>query len=463
NDVGDGTLWMAAEDFEKVDDWDLTMPEDAVGEQTETESTTPELVDQVVADRDRPNRAPTPQDDDLGVRPGRTTVLDVLGNDVDPDGDVMTVDVAREPSEKSGVTVHRVLDGLALQADVAPDASGTARFTYTVDDGRGGTAEASVRVRVVPPGESAAPVPEGEPVLRVAQGGSGTITVLPYWRDPDGDDLVLAGAATADPADETRFRPDGTVEFRDGGGAVGRKIVELTVADSTGQVGEGRLLVDGVATQEPPVPAGDHVAVPAGQPVTVRPLENDTDPNGDRLRLVDVAEQAPATITPGYATGSFRFVADEPGSYDLTYRVSDGPNATLGLVRVDVLPPPDGDGAPVTVADTVLLPAGGTALVDVLANDTDPAGGVLVVQSVTVPDDAPVTAAVLDPHVPRVNATRRLDAPVTLEYTVDNGAGSATGQVRVVPVPAPTSPRPPEAHPDEAVVHAGDVVTVPVL
>ncbi|MFC6508283.1 Ig-like domain-containing protein [Promicromonospora citrea] len=463
NDVGDGTLWMAADDFEKVDDWDLTMPEDAVGERTETESTTPELVDQVVTERDRPNRPPAPTDDDLGVRPGRTTVLDVLGNDVDPDGDVMTAGVSSAPPARSGVAVRRVLDGLALQADVPADASGTVRFTYTVDDGRGGTADADVRLRVVPPGESAPPVPEGEPVLRVGQGGSASVKVLPFWRDPDGDDLVLTSAATTDPADETRFRPDGTVEFRDGGGAVGRKVVDLTVTDSTGAVGEGKLLVDVVATQEPPVAVGDHVAVPAGQPVTVRPLENDTDPNGDRLRLVDVAEQAPATITPNYAAGTFRFVADEPGSYDLAYRVSDGPDAALGLVRVDVLPPPEDDGVPVTVADTVLLPAGGTALVDVLANDTDPAGGVLVVQSVTVPDDAPVTAAVLDHHVLRVNEARRLEAPVVLEYTVDNGAGSATGQVRVVPVAAPETPRPPEAHPDEAVVHAGDVVTVPVL
>ncbi|MCP2263723.1 Fibronectin type III domain-containing protein [Promicromonospora thailandica] len=463
NDVADGTLWMAAEDFEKVDDWDLTMPQDATGEQTETESTTPELVDQVVADRDEPNRAPTPKDDDLGVRPGRTTVLNVLGNDTDPDGDVMTVAVARPPSAASGVTVHRVLDGLALQADVPEDASGSVAFTYTVDDGRGGTADATVRLRVAPPGESAPPEPDGEPVLRVAQGGSATVKVLPYWRDPDGDDLVLSSVATTDPADRTRFRPDGTVEFRDGGGTVGRKLVDLTVADSTGQVGEGRLLVDVVAAQEPPVAVGDHVAVTAGRPVTVHPLVNDTDPNGDRLRLVDVAEQAPATITPHFAAGSFRFVSDEPGSYDLAYRVSDGPDAALGLVRVDVLPPPESGGSPVTVTDTVLLPAGGSALVDVVANDTDPAGGVLVVQSVTVPDDAPVTAAVLDHHVLRVAEARRPDGPVTLEYTVANGTGTAVGQVRVVPVPAATSPRPPTAEPDDATVHAGDVVTVPVL
>ncbi|MFI9488849.1 Ig-like domain-containing protein [Promicromonospora sp. NPDC052451] len=463
NDVADGTLWMAADDFEKVDDWDLRMPEDAEGEKTESETTTPEMVDQFIAERDKPNRAPRPEDDSLGVRPGRTTVLDVLGNDMDPDGDVMTASVKAGAggAPASGISVDRVLDGAALQADVPATATGSATFTYTVDDGRGGSADAKVRVRVVPLGENAAPVAKGEPVLRVAQGGDASIKVLPFWRDPDGDDLVLSSATTADPADEVRFRPDGTVEFRDGGTATGRKIVDVTVSDGLDQVGEGRLLVDVVATQEPPVAVADHVSVLAGNPVTVEPLRNDTDPNGDRLRLVSVSEQAPAIITENYAAGTFRFVSQEPGSYDITYQVSDGPDSTMGLVRIDVLPPPDAAGPPVVVADTVLLPAGGSALVDVLANDTDPAGGVLVASSVEA--DPGVTAVVLDHHVLRVAETERLDRPVTVRYTASNGTQSAVGQVRVVPIAAPTELRPPEAAADEVTVHTGDIVTVPVL
>ncbi|WP_196217324.1 Ig-like domain-containing protein, partial [Cellulosimicrobium composti] len=117
----------------------------------------------------------------------------------------------------------------------------------------------------------------------------------------------------------------------------------------------------------------DHVVVPAGQPVTVEPLRNDTDPNGDELRLASVSESAPAEITPNYDAGTFTFVSMEPRSYDLTYQVTDGPDATTGLVRVDVLPPSAAEGAPIVVTDTALLPAGGKTLVDVLANDTDPA------------------------------------------------------------------------------------------
>jgi len=461
NDLSAGTLWMAADEYEKVEDWDLVIPEEAEGEESDAELTNPEQVDQFLADRDQPNRPPKPLDDSFGARPGRTTILPVLANDVDPDGDVMTAALSGE-SPRNG-TVQEIMGGAALQAVVPEDAEGADTFRYAVSDGRGGTAEAQVTLKISPWGENEIPEQTGDPVLKVAQGGTGTIKVLPFFKDPDGDDMFLASAAATSAGDDVRSRPDGTVEFRDGGGSTGRKIVSLTVSDGQGGLAEGKLLVDVVPGPQPPIAVNDHVVVPAGQPVTVEPLRNDSDPNGDELRLAQVSEAAPAEITPNYDAGTFTFLSNEPRSYDLTYQVTDGPNATTGLVRVDVLPPSAAEGAPVVVADTALLPTGGKTLVDVLANDTDPAGGVLVVQSVSVPDDAGVSVAVLAHQMLRITEVRRLDGPVTIEYTVSNGTETATGQVRVIPVPAPTKLQPPNAAADEVTVHAGDVVTIPVL
>ncbi|WP_435738713.1 Ig-like domain-containing protein [Cellulosimicrobium sp. PMB13] len=461
NDLAAGTLWMAADEYEKVDDWDVVIPEEAEGEESDAELTNPEQVDQFIADRSQPNKPPQPKDDVLGARPGRSTILPVLANDVDPDGDVMTATVTGEGPE--GVEVQQVLGGAALQVVVPPDAAGTFDFRYAVSDGRGGVAEAAVSLKVSPMTENEPPQQTGDPVLKVGQGGAATIKVLPFFKDPDGDDLYLASAEATVAGDDVRFRPDGSVEFRDGGGSTGRKVVTLAVADGQGGIAEGKLLVDVIAGDGPPVAVSDHVVVLAGQPVTVEPLRNDTDPNSDALRLATVSESAPAEITANYDAGTFTFLSNEPRSYDLTYEVTDGPNVTAGLVRVDVVMPPEGGGAPVVVADTALLPTGGKTLVDVLANDTDPAGGVLVVQSVTVPDDAGVSVAVLAHQMLRITELRALDGPVTVEYTVSNGAQTSTGQVRVVPVPAPSELRPPRAAADEVTVHAGDVVTIPVL
>ncbi|WP_423464751.1 Ig-like domain-containing protein [Promicromonospora sp. MS192] len=463
NDVADGTLWMAADEFEIIDAWNLKQPENSKDkEKTESEETTPEQVDQLVADRSKPNRPPEPQPDDIGVRPGRTTVLNVLGNDMDPDGDVMTVSVEGEVD--GDAAVDRVLDGAALQANVPADATGSITFKYQVDDGReNGTATASVKARIVPLEENNPPEQPGEPKLEVGQGGIGVIKVLPYFKDPDGDDLFLSNASTADPKDEVRFRPDGTIEFRDGGTTVGSKIVDVTVSDALNAPYQGKVKINVSAANVPPIPVQDHVTVLAGEPVTVAPLRNDADPNGDDLQLTKVSDEPGAEITTNATANTFQFETDQPGSYDVTYQVSDGPNPATGLVRVDVVTPPDDGGVPVAVSDQVLLPTGGTALVDVLANDTDPAGGVLVVQNVEVAPNARVSVSVLNHQILKVSELKRLEGPVVVHYTVANGAGTVAGQVRVVPIPAPAQLRPPEAGPDTATVHTGDVVTIPVL
>ncbi|MEU4385511.1 Ig-like domain-containing protein [Promicromonospora sp. NPDC023805] len=462
NDVANGQLWMAADDFELVDDWDYTEPKKGDGDKTESEEATAMQVDHFVADRNKANNTPVPEKDSIGVRPGRTTVLNVLGNDMDKDGDVLTASVATVPE---GITVNRVLGGAALQADVPDAATGETTFTYQVDDGReNGTAIADATVRVVPLTENNPPVqPDGEPVLQVGQDRLASIKVLPYFQDPDGDDLYLSDATTADPLDEVRFRPDGTVEFRDGGSATGLKVVDIRVSDSEGDAFEGKMHVDVVAANVAPVPVQDHVTVLTGEPVTVKPLVNDHDANDDKLRLTSVAEAAGAGITQNTTAGSFKFRSDQAGSYDVPYYISDGVEQTMGLVRVDVLDPPEQAGAPVAVSDQVLLPTGGSGLVDVLANDTDPAGGVLVVQGVNVPTGAPVNVSVLNHQILKVSEIKRLGEPVLVTYRVANGSGTVTGQVRVVPIPTSEQMRPPEAGPDEATVHVGDVVTIPVL
>ncbi|MFE6969078.1 Ig-like domain-containing protein [Isoptericola sp. NPDC057653] len=461
NDLTAGTLWMALEDYQKVDDWDVQLPEQAEGSDEDAEDAKPELVDNTVVDREKQD-PPVAKDDDLGLRPGRTTVLDVLSNDLDPDGDVITASLVGE--QPGGLRVERVMGGKALQAVVPADGTGSTTFTYEADDGRGGTDRATVRLRVSPEDENAAPEQEGSPVLRVQQGKTATIKVLPYFRDPDGDDVYLATARSTVQGDEVRAYPDGTVEFRDGGTSTGRKKVRLTVGDGRGEVVEGTLDVDVLSEgNEPPVAVGDHVVATAGQPVTIEPLTNDTDPNGDELRLSKVSPAAPAEITPNHDAGTFTFLAQEPKSYDVLYQVSDGPSSTTGVVRVDVQDPKEASGAPIVVSDAAMLPAGGSALVDVLANDTDPTGGVLVVQSVRVPDDAGVSVAVLSHQMLRITETRRISEPVVLEYTASNGNDTSTGQVRVLPVPPPDRLQPPNAAPDEVTVRVGDYVNIDVL
>src|SRR5690606_2978501 len=108
-------------------------------------------------------------------------------------------------------------------------------------------------------------------------------------------------------------------------------------------------------------------------------------------------------------------------------------------------------------------PKGSEALVGVLANDSDPSGGVLVVQSVTVPPHSGVAVSVLNHETLRISDQGALDEPVKISYRISNGSKSAEGDVTVVPIPAPSKTEAPAWHDDAARVRVGDVVTITVL
>jgi hypothetical protein len=115
------------------------------------------------------------------------------------------------------------------------------------------------------------------------------------------------------------------------------------------------------------------------------------------------------------------------------------------------------------VRDVALLPTGGDVLVGVLANDMDPAGGVLVIQSVSIEDRTGVSVSVLNHETLRITDQGALKEQVRVGYTISNGTKSADGEVVVIPIPAPDKILQPVANPDIVYVRANDVVTIPVL
>ncbi|WP_424449307.1 Ig-like domain-containing protein [Microbacterium arborescens] len=457
NDVFGGAAWLASENMQRVDNWtDITPPE---GTGDEEQETTEETVETALPERTEENTPPIAVDDSFGVRPGRTTVLPVLFNDTDADGDVLVAEATSEPAFGE---ISQIQNGGALQIAVPEDASGSTSFTYTADDGRGGEASATVRLAVRGDDENSPPVQQRVTPVTVEAGGTTSYNVLTEWIDPDGDDIFLK-SVQPDGGDEADFTSDGQITYRAIGAVQGRKDVPIVVSDGTDD-GAGVLRID---VRPPgttvPVTNADHVVTRVGQSVTVSPLTNDTSAGREPLRMTRVDEVEGATIQPDFAEQTFTFTSDVVNTYYVDYLVSAGPNSVPGLVRVDVLPAADTNLPPVAVRDVALLPTGGDVLVNVLGNDTDPAGGILVVQSVTADPDGGVTAAVLGHETVRITDQGSLSEQTRVSYTISNGDQSATGEIVVIPIPAPDRLRPPVANNDTAVVRVGDVVTIDVL
>jgi uncharacterized repeat protein (TIGR01451 family) len=93
------------------------------------------------------NDPPAAGDDALTVQEDGVAAVDVLANDTDPDGDVLTVGAVTQGAHG---TVSCTGAGVCRYAATTASFSGADSFTYTVTDGRGGSAVGTVDVTITP-------------------------------------------------------------------------------------------------------------------------------------------------------------------------------------------------------------------------------------------------------------------------------------------------------------------------
>ncbi|GGC09511.1 fibronectin type III domain-containing protein [Cellulomonas carbonis] len=463
NDTRLGRVWLPAEGPDLHEpSWQDVRPqqESRSDEQDSTERESDRTLQARCTEDSAPPRA---ADDEFGVRAGRTAILSVIDNDAASDCGILTISEHDPVPEQFG-TLQAVQGGRALQLETRPEASGTVELTYTVSDGRGSSAPstASVRVTVRPDGVNDAPVQERGGALTVEQGASASYDVLPDFRDPDGDELVLTGAV-ASGGGTVSTRQDGRLTFTSDGTGLGRFPVTVLVSDGAETV-EGTVSVDvRPAGSVPPVVDPVQATTYVGEPVVVRPLRSVRSAGREPVRLAGVTEVSGTEVVSDLAAGTFTFTAPRAGTYYVPFVVTAAPQQAEGLARIDVLERPESAPPPVAVLDRALLPPGGEVTIAPLGNDTDPGGGVLVLQAVDTPPDSGLRVAVLQHQLLRITSERTLTGPVVLSYTVSNGTASARGQVIVQPVPASVTPQPPVVPDQRVTVRAGGVVTVAVL
>ncbi|MEO6115417.1 MAG: Ig-like domain-containing protein [Pseudolysinimonas sp.] len=462
NDLGSGNVWLLDDQMRLVKNWqEVTPPQQDDTNDGDQKASTQSFAD-TLADRTDVNRPPIARDDSYGARPGRTTILPVLSNDTDPDGDVLTISQVTAIPDTTG-KIDLIDSGRALQFTPAAGAT-AASFRYSVNDGRGGVAEALVTVRVVPVDQNSPPLSQRTTAVSVELGGSISYNVLADWLDPDGDDLYL-DSASASSADLVRYTPDGFVTFANTSGQPGTKELTFTVSDGT-TTATGTLDVNVVpAGSLGPIGTPDYAQAFRGETVAIAPLANDVSNNGQPLTLLGVDKlPAGANVTPDLDAKTVTFSAPTVGTYYFQYSLAAGAASSIGLVRVDVVPDPTTPGPPIAVKDTAFLRAGEPTTVKVLANDVSPSGAVLAVQSIDkTGTDPAVSIEVLGNAVIRITSSAAVTKQTAFTYTISDGSRVATAGVTVVPVPPIVNRQPPVALDDRVRVRAGDVVSADVL
>lgn len=428
---------------------------------------------------DREQKPPVAVDDEYGARPGQATILGVLDNDSDPNGDPLSVELAERDAatqaEPTGARVSVVQGGQAVQIVAGPESAGrTITFRYRASDGLATSeneATVTVTIRTDSQNNPPEPKPSREPALEMRAGTRASYDVLQDWFDPDGDPIVLADAIPADTTtgDSVTFLPNGRVTYVDSGvgqAELEETSVQLVVADTFAppMTAEGELPVKvrrGTAVD--PVVRADFVTTSVGATVVIRPLDNDESRNGAPLRVTEIDPPVGAEATLNPADSTITFVAQQPGEVLFVYRVTDGESGVAeAVIRVRVVARAE-NHPPAAALDVVFVPQGGSRTVDLLQNDYDPDNDVLAATSIDVPDGSGVRASLLEHRRLRVALDAALSGPLALTYRVTDGIADVEGQVLVVMAPAATENLAPITVDDTAVVRAGDVVSVPVL
>jgi len=177
-------------------------------------------------------------------------------------------------------------------------------------------------------------------VATMPEDGSVEVNLLANDYDPDGDPIsvVTVGA----PMNGTVSKPvGGTVVYTPRADFFGTDRFTYRVADNRYGKSYGSVTITVLAASDPPTARADLVSAVAGRTVIVRPLLNDSDPDGESVTLQTVNAPARGTVAVK-PDGSVAYTA--PAGFSgldmFTYRIVDstGQDAN-GTVQVNVIGP----------------------------------------------------------------------------------------------------------------------------
>ena len=298
------------------------------------------------------NDVPVAVDDVASLDEDSSTVIDVLVNDSDIDGDVLSVAAVTQPSHGI-VTINA--DGTVTYTPVA-DYNGADSFTYTVTDPDGATDTALVSITVNPLNDAPVAVDD---VAALDEDSSTVIEVLDNDSDIDGDVLVVT-AVTQPTHGIAVVNPDGTVTYTPIADYNGPDSFTYTISDGAGGTDTATVSLTVNPLNDAPVAIDDTAATDEDVALVIAAadlLANDSDIDGDTLTITSFTQPAHGSVVDN-GNGTFTYTPDANynGDDSFTYTVSDG-NGANDSATVDITV------APVNDAPEALDDAGATTAV----------------------------------------------------------------------------------------------------
>ncbi len=394
----------------------------------------------------RPPDAPVAMPDTALISGQKAILVDVLRNDLDPSGGLLTVQQA--DAQDANTLDVAVVDGrwvriAARQGQLSPNPS---IVRYEITNGtRSGTQGEIVVTQREP--ERDVPVTEKD-VVTVRAGAAVAVPVLDNDFSPSGGELGLVEHVADEGSGQLTVRPQGDEKVATGEAFVtGNFVRYVAPADLTdvhvftitylaanveGVSAPGKIEVTVIPADranQPPEPPTLEGRVVAGDSVTLRLPGAGVDPDGDAVTLLGVASapELGRVVRTGANSIFYQSFPGSVGTEQFTYEVTDSFGGTAtGTVRVAVAPPGKPQ-PPLAVDDTLTVEPGRTATVDLLANDHIASGDSVSVRLLDPPPGAKLETAVgpLELESPRDGTGETVE----VLYEVTNGIAASRGTV----------------------------------
>jgi len=280
--------------------------------QTVRGSTPPEAAERGAAG------APVARDDEATTDEGRVVDIAVLGNDSDPDGGALAV--VNATSGANGSVLVNGDDTIRYQPNEG--FTGLDGFSYTIIDDQGATATATVKVRVndVPD----APVAENQ---TVETDEDTALAISLVGSDPDRDSLTFRIARPPAKGSIRGTPPD--IWYVPNADYNGSDSFVFAVNDGRNGSDMGTVSIRIHPVGDAPVAVADEATTDEGRVVDIPVLDNDRDPDGDVLVIVNVTKGANGWVVVN-GDETLRYQPNEgfAGLDGFSYTIADGQGET---------------------------------------------------------------------------------------------------------------------------------------
>lgn len=260
--------------------------------------------------------------------------LNILSNDSDPEGDELSIVSVTSPAYGTAVISGSMIIYTPDSGYYGPDS-----FSYTVEDGYGGSASADVNIVVQRLNEG--PQAQDDQFIVVEDTSGNMLDVLSNDSDPDGDDFSIILVTT--PLHGTASINGDMISYTPNPGYVGSDSFSYTIKDSFDAEATAQVSITVEAANQAPVAVDDAATTLKNTPVIIDLLANDSDPDGDPITIIEIIQaenKMGFVVNNGDGTVTYTPMAGWWGGDSFQYRISDGKGETaMATVSLNVREP----------------------------------------------------------------------------------------------------------------------------